>query len=132
MDGECAVVEGNANKKSFEVTLRFDFSQKDYVCFDFVPRHHNVIRFRRGLAVIKDDFSTVCSWVQFPNKEEWKYDLFLGKFQSHLLVVFPFAKNQLHFDLQPRIQFPYDARLPANSISHSVVNIRSRLVFSVV
>lgn len=56
------------------------FSQKDYVCFDFIPRHHNVIRFRRGLAVIKDDFSTVCSWVQFPNREEWKYDLFLGKY----------------------------------------------------
>lgn len=55
------------------------FSQKDYVCFDFVPRHHNIIRFRRGLAVIKDDFSTVCSWVQFQNKEEWKYDLFLGE-----------------------------------------------------
>lgn len=54
------------------------FSQKDYVCFDFVPRHHNVIRYRKGLAVIKDDFSHVCSWVQFPNKEEWRYDLFLS------------------------------------------------------
>lgn len=54
-------------------------SQKDYVCFDFVPQHHNVIRYRRGIAVIKDDFHTVCSWVQFKNKEAWKYDLFLGK-----------------------------------------------------
>jgi hypothetical protein len=53
-------------------------SQKDYICFDFVPRHQNVIRFRKGLAMIKDDFSTVCSWVQFPNKDEWKYDLMLG------------------------------------------------------
>lgn len=44
-----------------------------------MPRHHNIIRYRRGLAVIKDDFSTVCSWVQFPNKEEWRYDLFLAK-----------------------------------------------------
>lgn len=58
------------------------FSQKDYVCFDFVPRHHNIIRFRRGLAVIKDDFSTVCSWVQFKNKEEWKYDMLLCKFDA--------------------------------------------------
>lgn len=56
------------------------FSQKDYVCFDFVPRHHNIIRYRKGLAVIKDDFSHVCSWVQFPNKEEWRYDLYLGRF----------------------------------------------------
>lgn len=52
-------------------------SQKDYICFDFMPRHHNIIRYRKGLAVIRDDFSTVCSWVQFPNKESWRYDLFL-------------------------------------------------------
>lgn len=72
-----------------QVSMMFKFilylhSQKDYVCFDFVPRHHNVIRFRRGLAVIKDDFSTVCSWVQFPNREEWKYDLFLCKLSRYI------------------------------------------------
>lgn len=49
------------------------------MCFDFVPQHHNIIRYRRGVAVIKDDFHTVCSWVQFKNKEAWKYDLYLGK-----------------------------------------------------
>ena len=59
--------------------LTVDGCQKDYVCFDFVPKHHNIIRYRRGLAVIKDDFSTVCSWVQFPNKEQWKYDLYLAR-----------------------------------------------------
>lgn len=59
--------------------LTVDGCQKDYVCFDIVPRHHNIIRYRRGLAVIKDDFHTVCSWVQFPNKEDWKYDLFLAR-----------------------------------------------------
>ncbi|XP_055698278.1 uncharacterized protein LOC129798861 [Phlebotomus papatasi] len=59
--------------------LTVDGCQKDYVCFDFVPRHHNIIRYRRGLAVIIDDFSTVCSWVQFKNKVEWRYDLFLAK-----------------------------------------------------
>lgn len=69
-------------KSYYSYKFAFSYSsQKDYVCFDFVPRHHNIIRFRRGLAVIKDDFSTVCSWVQFPNKEEWKYDLFLGEYQ---------------------------------------------------
>jgi len=56
------------------------YSQKDYVCFDFVPRHHNIIRYRRGLAFIKDNFHTVCSWVQFPNKENWKYDIFVCKY----------------------------------------------------
>jgi hypothetical protein len=59
--------------------LTVDGCQKDYVCFDFVPQHHNIIRYRRGIAVIKDDFSTVCSWVQFQNKEKWKYDLYLKK-----------------------------------------------------
>uniref|UniRef100_A0A182NG79 Uncharacterized protein n=1 Tax=Anopheles dirus TaxID=7168 RepID=A0A182NG79_9DIPT len=58
--------------------LTVDGCQTDYVCFDFVPKHHNVIRYRRGLAVIQDDFSTVCSWKQFPNKEQWRYDLLLS------------------------------------------------------
>lgn len=54
-------------------------SQKDYVCFDFVPRHHNIIRYRKGQAMIIDSFSTVCAWTMFNDKEEWKYDLFIGK-----------------------------------------------------
>ena len=62
------------------------FSQEDYVCFDFVPRHQNVVRFRKGLAMILNDFSTVCSWVQFPNKDEWKYDLLLGNAEFYVLV----------------------------------------------
>lgn len=59
--------------------LTVDGCQKDYICFDVVARHHNIIRYRKGLAVIFDDFSTVCSWVQFPNKEKWRYDLFLSR-----------------------------------------------------
>ncbi|CAH1999360.1 unnamed protein product [Acanthoscelides obtectus] len=59
--------------------LTVDGCQKDFICFDFVPQHHNIIRYRRGIAVIKDDFSTVCSWVQFQNKAKWKYDLYLKK-----------------------------------------------------
>ncbi|ERL92844.1 uncharacterized protein LOC109542093 [Dendroctonus ponderosae] len=59
--------------------LTVDGCQKDYLCFDFVPQHHNLIRYRKGVAVIKDDFSTVCSWVQFQNKVKWRYDLFLKK-----------------------------------------------------
>ncbi|CAG9864614.1 unnamed protein product [Phyllotreta striolata] len=59
--------------------LTVDGCQKDFTCFDFVPQHHNIIRYRRGIAVIKDDFSTVCSWVQFKNNNKWKYDLYLKK-----------------------------------------------------
>uniref|UniRef100_A0A1B6D081 Uncharacterized protein n=1 Tax=Clastoptera arizonana TaxID=38151 RepID=A0A1B6D081_9HEMI len=61
--------------------LTVDGCQKDYVCFDFVPRHHNIIRYRKGIPVIIDSFYTVCSWVQFHNKDNtdnWKYDLFLA------------------------------------------------------
>lgn len=66
----------------------FCYSQRDYVCFDVVPRHHNIIRYRRGLAVIKDDFHTVCSWVQFQNTEDWKYDLFLGIYKTECIFFF--------------------------------------------
>ncbi|KAK4875985.1 hypothetical protein RN001_012407 [Aquatica leii] len=59
--------------------LTVDGCQKDYICFDFVPQHHNVIRYRKGIAVITDNFHTVCSWVQFPNQVKWKYDLYLRK-----------------------------------------------------
>lgn len=78
MDGNYTT-KYKAFKENLEEIVFLCFSQKDYVCFDIVPRHHNIIRYRKGLAVIKDDFSHVCSWVQFPNKEEWRYDLFLGK-----------------------------------------------------
>lgn len=53
--------------------------QKDFICYDFVPRHHNIIRYRRAKAMITDEFSTVCSWIMFPNKPNWKYDLFIAK-----------------------------------------------------
>ncbi|KZS06128.1 uncharacterized protein LOC116916250 isoform X1 [Daphnia magna] len=59
--------------------LNVDGCQKDYICYDIVPRHHNIIRYRKGLAMIKDDFHTVCSWTQFPAKNAWKYDLFLAR-----------------------------------------------------
>nr|CAG4634682.1 EOG090X03AK [Alona affinis] len=59
--------------------LNVDGCQKDYICFDIVPRHHNIIRYRKGLAMIKDDFHTVCSWTQFPAKNAWKYDLLLAR-----------------------------------------------------
>lgn len=65
--------------------LTVDGCQKDYICFDFVSRHHNVIRYRKGIAVIKDAFSNVCSWVQFKNNVAWKYELFLGMYMIMIL-----------------------------------------------
>lgn len=86
--------------------LTVDGCQKDYVCFDFVPRHHSVIRFRRGLAVIKDDFHTVCSWVQFPNKENWKYNLFLMK--NPVAVRCPIAGK---FNFTQKGDVPFETRI---------------------
>ena len=65
--------------------LTIDGCQVDYQCFDFQARHHNVIRFRKGVAMIMKDFQTVCSWVQFKNDVEWKYDLMLSMISNHLL-----------------------------------------------
>lgn len=53
--------------------------QKDFMCFDFVPRHHNIIRYRKGKSMIVEDFSTVCAWTLFPNKKDWRYDLLIAK-----------------------------------------------------
>jgi len=59
--------------------LTVDGCQVDYQCFDFVPRHQNIIRSRKGIVFAKNDFHTVCSWVQFPNDVSWKYDVMIKK-----------------------------------------------------
>lgn len=53
--------------------------QKDYICFEFIPRHHSIIRYRKGQAMSHDTFSTVCSWSTFDNEVEWMYSLMLKK-----------------------------------------------------
>lgn len=53
--------------------------QKDYVCFEFVPRHHNVIRYRKGQAMINDAFATACAWTMFDHDEEWKYSIMIKR-----------------------------------------------------
>ncbi|XP_076035609.1 protein undicht isoform X2 [Oratosquilla oratoria] len=59
--------------------LNIDGCQTDFVCFEFVPRHHNIIRFRKGQEMIKEDFSTVCSYIKFKSQREWSYNLMLAK-----------------------------------------------------
>lgn len=61
------------------------------MCFEFVPRHHNIIRFRKGLEMIREDFSTVCSYIQFKSSRierdrEWNYNLMLCEFDFSWLV----------------------------------------------
>ena len=63
-------------------------SQTDYVCFDFLPRHHNVIRYRRGRELIRNEFHTVCAWKQFEGSDgvnqvgadgSWLYNILVGE-----------------------------------------------------
>lgn len=53
--------------------------QKDYVCFEFLPRHHSVIRYRKGQAMSHEAFATVCSWTMFDDEVEWMYSIMLKK-----------------------------------------------------
>lgn len=71
-----------------------------------MPQHHNIIRYRRGIAVIKDDFSTVCSWVQFQNKVKWKYDLYLKK--NPVPIKCPVAGK---FNFTQRGEAPFETRI---------------------
>ncbi|XP_014250754.1 uncharacterized protein LOC106667362 [Cimex lectularius] len=86
--------------------LTVDGCQKDYICFNFIPRHHNVIRYRKGIAVIKDDFSTVCSWVQFKNQEAWIYSTFLSA--KPVPVRCPVAGK---FNFTQRGDVPFETRI---------------------
>lgn len=82
--------------------LNIDGCQKDYVCFEFVPRHHNIIRFRKGLEMIREDFSTVCSYIQFKSGREWNYDLMLAR--DPVPVKCPIA-GKFNFTQKGEVQF---------------------------
>lgn len=86
--------------------LTIEGCQVDYQCFDFLPRHHNIIRFRKGVAMIKNDFSTVCSWVQFPNHEDWKYDVMIKK--DPIPIRCPMAGA---FEFKQEGDFPFETRI---------------------
>nr|CAD7266776.1 unnamed protein product [Timema shepardi] len=68
--------------------------------------HHNVIRYRRGVAVIIDDFHTVCSWVQFKNEVAWKYSLYLAK--NPIPVRCPIAGK---FNFTQKGEVPFETRI---------------------
>ncbi|GAB6031676.1 hypothetical protein CHUAL_009430 [Chamberlinius hualienensis] len=86
--------------------LGVDGCQKDYICFDFVPRHQNIIRFRQGTVTWKNEFHTVCSWITFPGKKAWKYDLMIAK--DPVAVRCPVA-GKFRFD--QRGDIPFETRI---------------------
>ncbi|CAH1772900.1 unnamed protein product [Owenia fusiformis] len=64
----------------------------DFICFDFLPRHHNIIRFRMGkpFRITKDEmdqpnfmvrkFRQACTWSSFTfdrDNVEWKYRTYI-------------------------------------------------------
>ncbi|XP_047491560.1 uncharacterized protein LOC125040845 [Penaeus chinensis] len=57
--------------------LSVEGCQTEYVCWEFVPRHHNIIRYRRSWAVIYSDFQ-VCDYANFRSGREWKYDTLIA------------------------------------------------------
>jgi len=86
--------------------LTIDGCQVDYQCFDFKSRHHNIIRFRKGVAMIMRDFDTVCSWVQFKNDIKWKYDLMLKK--DPVPIRCPIAGA---YNMSQTGDFPFETRI---------------------
>ncbi|XP_037948538.1 uncharacterized protein LOC119680002 isoform X2 [Teleopsis dalmanni] len=50
--------------------LSVDGCEENFVCFEFMPSHHNIIRYRTGLYGIKNDFNTLCSSEQFNESKE--------------------------------------------------------------
>ncbi|XP_064476465.1 uncharacterized protein LOC135390623 [Ornithodoros turicata] len=80
--------------------------QRDYVCFDFVPRHQSVIRYRKGKEMIVGEFSTVCSWTMFPGKERWRYDILIS--QDPVTIKCPVAGK---FRFEQRGDIPFETRI---------------------
>ncbi|KAF8792934.1 hypothetical protein HNY73_004472 [Argiope bruennichi] len=99
--------------------------QKDFMCFDFVPRHHNVIRYRKGKSLIVDDFSTVCSWAMFPNKEQWRYDIFIKK--NPVSIKCPVAGK---FRFQQKGDILFETRIRGGVTSSPRPNVKCQDIIS--
>ena len=70
-------------RKDFELTglkLNRDFirSQTEFICWDTVPRHQNIIRYRTSKTMIQNTFE-VCDYGNFDHPPHWKYDTLIGK-----------------------------------------------------
>ncbi|CAL4068865.1 unnamed protein product, partial [Meganyctiphanes norvegica] len=52
--------------------------QTEYVCWEFLPRHHNIIRYRKTPEMINNHFE-VCDYSQFRSGRKWNYDLLIAE-----------------------------------------------------
>ncbi|KAM7288077.1 uncharacterized protein ISCGN_031766 [Ixodes scapularis] len=80
--------------------------QRDYVCFDFVPRHQSVIRYRKGKEMITDVFSSVCSWTMFQDSKKWRYDILIAT--DPVNIKCPVAGK---FRFEQRGDIPFETRI---------------------
>lgn len=76
---ETYVCVENRGSRYVMARLGVNGCQRDYVCLQFVKRNHGVLRYRKGQAVVSDNFATVCSWNAFENQENWIYDIMIAK-----------------------------------------------------
>ncbi|KAK3855591.1 hypothetical protein Pcinc_038019 [Petrolisthes cinctipes] len=51
--------------------------QTEYVCWEFLPRHHNIVRYRISRALLYSDFQ-VCDYSNFRSGQSWKYDTLIA------------------------------------------------------
>ena len=81
-------------------------SEEDFVCFDFMPRHHSLIRFRMGRPYRRMDkeeselganymvmmFRRACHWSSFTlNQVNWTYNIFISMLTHSPLCRRPLA-----------------------------------------
>ncbi|KAG0717147.1 hypothetical protein GWK47_055065 [Chionoecetes opilio] len=57
--------------------LSVEGCQTEYVCWELVPRHHNIVRYRVSWALIYQDFQ-VCDSSNFRSGRVWKYDTLIA------------------------------------------------------
>lgn len=79
VDGWYETLRFRCSARYFMFCCHLKYSQMDYVCYDFLPLHHNIIRYRRSKAFIQNDFDVVCSTQRFP-KKNWKYDVIVCEY----------------------------------------------------
>ncbi|XP_045599325.2 uncharacterized protein [Procambarus clarkii] len=58
--------------------LSVEGCQTEYVCWELVPRHHNIVRYRLTWPLIYRSFQ-VCDYANFRSTREWKYDTLIAE-----------------------------------------------------
>ncbi|KAG5670009.1 hypothetical protein PVAND_000296 [Polypedilum vanderplanki] len=63
------VCKEQQNTKFMMTRMTVNGCLKDFICFDFDSRNYNVIRYKKSLAILSQDFNEVCSSQQFSKNQ---------------------------------------------------------------